>query len=670
MTQRNNLYRRSSGIYVLRITVPARYRAYFSQREIHASTQTTDFLTAKSVALRLLAGWHSCIGELDVDEQKVIDGSPLLAGAGRISIQDFSEAFDVKPKLVLEETLNNNIPISCSVNSEQMYWIEDHLKIEREDDTGGFVLDRAIRTGILQIFTGTLKPYHPRITISNLIASGFSDECVFLTHSTDRTALFCDLPGIRITTSTTFITKLQAGRIREQWASSLTKKMPTLISPPPGTSPTSTVASAPVTTTAIATVALPAPWLPSTGLRFCNPVFSGMATSSLVRKFLDHKAPGWGLDQQKKMSTVCGCFVELMGDPSLGAIDRELIRNYESKLRLMPSNRYQAARRHGTNDASMLLVFAEKNNEPRLSEKTVESYLGKLSEVFRWAVTEDYFGKNPADKIIRKTRGVKTRAQDDRHPFDHDDLTSIFSAEWFAHGGAKRNKGGGLSDFRPYYYWLPLLGLYTGARLNEISQLHLTDIIEYEEGKFCAFINEQTITTDETKIADKAVDKSIKNDDSKRLIPIHSNLIELGFSEYIDLLKTNGHTRLFPELRYDRVKGYGKAAGAWFNERFLGTQLKMRRDGMKTFHSFRHTLITALVDKGTPETVISAIAGHTRGDTTSLKRYSKDAAARSQPYLDSLDFKLPLITRFNSKTALIGVKQALHRRKTNPNKAL
>ena len=40
MAQCDNLYRRSSGIYVVRLTVPARYRLYTVQREIHALTKT------------------------------------------------------------------------------------------------------------------------------------------------------------------------------------------------------------------------------------------------------------------------------------------------------------------------------------------------------------------------------------------------------------------------------------------------------------------------------------------------------------------------------------------------------------------------------------------------------------------------------------------------------
>lgn len=63
MAQRGNLYRRPSGIYVLRITVPVRYRALIGQREIHASTRTTHLVNARAIAARLLEKWYASLEE-------------------------------------------------------------------------------------------------------------------------------------------------------------------------------------------------------------------------------------------------------------------------------------------------------------------------------------------------------------------------------------------------------------------------------------------------------------------------------------------------------------------------------------------------------------------------------------------------------------------------------
>ncbi|MFK3723565.1 DUF6538 domain-containing protein [Pseudomonas monteilii] len=70
MTQRNNLYRRSSGIYVFRLTVPPCHRHLLAQREIHVSTHSRCPSVAKAVACRLLSIWDQSVSELEMPESK------------------------------------------------------------------------------------------------------------------------------------------------------------------------------------------------------------------------------------------------------------------------------------------------------------------------------------------------------------------------------------------------------------------------------------------------------------------------------------------------------------------------------------------------------------------------------------------------------------------------
>jgi integrase len=77
----------------------------------------------------------------------------------------------------------------------------------------------------------------------------------------------------------------------------------------------------------------------------------------------------------------------------------------------------------------------------------------------------------------------------------------------------------GLKD-HPERYWIPLIGLFYGMRLNEIYQLHLEDIRE-EGGLLCFDIN-------------KKGDKELKTASSRRLIHVHPVLLDLGFKEYVD----------------------------------------------------------------------------------------------------------------------------------------
>ena len=120
-------------------------------------------------------------------------------------------------------------------------------------------------------------------------------------------AAFCDLPGIQLTTSSVFITKVQAERIRAPWVKALEDKAASVIRTP----------AAPAGMTPIALTEHATSTPVKSEARFCNPKFYDMRSSNLIKRFFEFKS-NWGLDQRKKMETCCGCFVELMEDPELG----------------------------------------------------------------------------------------------------------------------------------------------------------------------------------------------------------------------------------------------------------------------------------------------------------------------------------------------------------------
>ena len=253
------------------------------------------------------------------------------------------------------------------------------------------------------------------------------------------------------------------------------------------------------------------------------------------------------------------------------------------------------------------------------------------------------------------------REQDERCKFEKEDLHRIFSVEWFRDGKAVLPANGRYSQYQPHYYWLPLLGLFTGARLNELAQLYLDDFAQDEGDTWFIDFN---LNADD-KLSDGVLDKSLKTVNSVRQIAIHKKLIELGLVEYVNRLRDAGHARLFPELRFDKIKGYGKAAGKWFNDRFLGSKLGIPRDGMRTFHSFRHTFTSAMYDfnEGISEPTVAQFTGHQRGETMSAMRYRKDkAATRQLVYVNNLDFDLPDIARFDIEAGMLALKNALGRK--------
>ena len=388
-----------------------------------------------------------------------------------------------------------------------------------------------------------------------------------------------------------------------------------------------------------------------------------LTCSTLLSLFLDAKKDDWAEDQHRKMKTMCGMFLDLMGDPSTQLVDRPMLKLYQKMLLELPRNIYQTRRRFPGSSTRRLIQLTNAHKLDTLTQTTANNYMQKLGEMFSWAVREGYLTRNPVSNLTQQRS--KRRDQDARDIFNEADLARIFGATWFTNGGSFDSTGKKV-QFRPHYYWLPLLGLYTGARLNEICQLSLDDIKATKDGAWILHINDIDPKT-VNPIPSSRPRKKLKTTNANRVIGVHHHLITLGLITYKKHLEKLGYDRLFPELRFDDNKGYGKAAGKWFNDRYLGDTLNIPRDGRKCFHSFRHMFISQLFKLEIPEIYIAQLAGHERGETVSAKRYRKDALDQQlSDYVNRLDFKLPEIWPFACEAAAGHIREALGRRTSGP----
>lgn len=153
-----------------------------------------------------------------------------------------------------------------------------------------------------------------------------------------------------------------------------------------------------------------------------------------------------------------------------------------------------------------------------------------------------------------------------------------------------------------------MLGIFTGARLDELCQINPQDgILQSKEGIW--YID----------IKDNAEGKGIKTAAGYRAIPIHPELIALGFIKYAEGQKAKGETLLFPELRNRRAdkKLYPKAS-RWFNDVFkkevgiTSVATKTKKEEKKLdFHSFRATFIDTAKQLSLPLSQVHEIVGHT-----------------------------------------------------------
>jgi len=182
-----------------------------------------------------------------------------------------------------------------------------------------------------------------------------------------------------------------------------------------------------------------------------------------------------------------------------------------------------------------------------------------------------------------------------------------------------------------------MLGLYTGARIEELSQLHIVDV-RHINGIWAIDIN------------DNADDKRIKNNSSERSIPIHPFLIDvLQFPKYIDSIQASGEERDFPSLKRIGHK-YGHAVSKWFGKRM--ERLDMPKG--KSFHSFRHTFTTNFLHHGVDPHVIDWLTGHATPGKT-VGRYGKPPQdpAVLLPHLMKLNFGIDLSHLVNSRFVVL-----------------
>jgi integrase len=182
-----------------------------------------------------------------------------------------------------------------------------------------------------------------------------------------------------------------------------------------------------------------------------------------------------------------------------------------------------------------------------------------------------------------------------RQTFQEDELRLLFTRRLFT-APLLWKQDRAASDMT--LYWLFLLGLTTGARLEEIGQAMLADA-KTNDAIMYIDIDDYAATDDE--------DKSIKTGPSRRLVPIHSNLIRLGFDRYLKALVAAGHTRLFPDLMSNQFGKRTKEASRIAN-RIIDRYVS--KDARLVFHSFRHGFKDLALEAGVLKRIVDQICGH------------------------------------------------------------
>jgi len=303
-----------------------------------------------------------------------------------------------------------------------------------------------------------------------------------------------------------------------------------------------------------------------------------------------HQADVWNEKTEAENKQLFDLLIELSPVQMAGELGYKEARSIKEKLLRLPPNINKVNKYSGLTIDEII----ELGDKPR-SLSTANKILTRYSSFCEWMVKHGYCRDNYFNGLT--VRQKNKRAKDERRGYEDEELIKLF------------NYLTELEEKHTYYYWLPRIALYTGMRLEEICQLHLSDLRQ-EEGIWVIDINDDD-------------DKKLKNASAKRLVPIHSRLIEMGLISHVDNLIKKKKIRLFTELK--KIGGrLSHAPSGWFSRvrRQLGwVNLSPKLD----FHSFRHSFATQLQRADLPEYRLAALLGHSVGDSESFKRYGAGA---------------------------------------------
>ena len=282
--------------------------------------------------------------------------------------------------------------------------------------------------------------------------------------------------------------------------------------------------------------------------------------------------------------------------------------------------------------ARALKLFEEHTGNPPLSQLTRaqgDQFRAKLRELpttsktardrFNWIKSLLKYASQDLELISKSPwvgLEIKSRTTLQRQPWTNEHLSILLGHEIWQKGSLpKDSKAGGLAA-----YWVPLLGIYTGARCSELCQLMVHDI-------------ETKATIPTIRITDEGEGQKVKSEAGHRTIPIHSEPIRLGFLDYV---KSIEGTKLWLNLPQRDGK-----PGGYFSQWFGTLRKSLGIPESIVFHSFRHTARSTLSSAGVPETVIDRLMGHESQGSVGARVYTHIDAGTLKAAIETLRYQCP-----------------------------
>jgi integrase len=323
---------------------------------------------------------------------------------------------------------------------------------------------------------------------------------------------------------------------------------------------------------------------------------------------------GWEKERSRPAGTVheykraVEMFIQLHGDLAVVEIKRPHVRQYREAIQAVPRHRAGKLRKATLPELS---AWGLKHPEaPKVSAATVNKQLGAVMAIASWGhangiIPEDAPWSDPFAKMSVQ------EDQSERTSFETAELQRLFAAPVFTRHEYPEGGRGSTA------FWLPLLALLTGARQGELAGLSASDVqLDTETSTPLLFITEKV-----------SRGRTLKTKASQRVVPIHAELVRLGFLRYVEEVRRvdGADAWLFPLVAPVKGKARSSTWSKWFG-RYLRAQGVT--DTNKVFHSLRHRFKDEARAGGVAVEVHNALMGQADASTVGGRYGAKEMLAR------------------------------------------
>jgi len=271
--------------------------------------------------------------------------------------------------------------------------------------------------------------------------------------------------------------------------------------------------------------------------------------------------------------------------------------------------------------ASQAVAIAKKGGDGNpIEASTYNHYARVLGAILKYGFRVDSFDNDWSGVIQR--RNQRKGKTNDRMPYQLSELKTLFEPTTYANrvSGNRSTK----SSFEARF-WLPIVALYTGARLEELAQLTVENL-QQADGIWCFDLNEKNLACD-------GIPQKLKNANSVRRIPVHPALVDAGLLNYRN--QREASSGLKASLFNLEIRGadgkFGSPISKWFSNKNSSNGGFLEKSGLNTvvvvngrkqaltFHGFRHTFVDGLRGKVFPDGTrvfdedIAPLMGHIEG---------------------------------------------------------